>query len=50
MPPLATGPERSARRRDCPPKLLDPITWQEGEEIVPSPISLKKINYEGECF
>ena len=50
MPPPAIGPEWSAGRRECPRELLDPMSWQGGEEVIPSPISLKKIDYESERF
>ena len=47
--PPAIGPEWSAGKRECPRELLDPMSWQGGEEVVPSPIFLKKDN-EDECF
>ena len=50
MPPPAIGPERSAGRRECPRKLLYPMSWPGGKKLVPSPISLKKIDYENEYF
>ena len=36
-PHIAVGPERSAGRRECPRKLVYPMSWPEGEEVVPSP-------------
>ena len=50
MPPPAIRPEWSAGRRECPRKLLDPMWWPGGKEIIPPPISLKKTDYENECF
>ena len=50
MPPPAIGPEWSAERRECSRKLLDPMSWLGGKEVIPSPISLKKIYYENVCF
>ena len=47
--PPAIGPERSAGKRERPRELLDLMSWQGGEEVVPSPIFLKKYN-EDECF
>ena len=50
MAPLAIGPEWSAGKGECPRQLLDPMSWQGGEEVILSTISLKKIDYESECF
>ena len=50
MPPPAIGPEWSTRRRECPHELLDPMSWPGGKEVTPSPITLKKIDYENEFF
>ena len=50
VPPPAIGPEWSARRRECPRKVLAPMSWAGGKGVIPSPISLKKIEYENECF
>ena len=50
MPPPAIGPEWSAGRRECLRKLLIPMSWPGGKEVIPSPISLKKIYCENECF
>ena len=49
-PPPAIGPEWSAGRREWPRELLDPMSWPGGGEVIPSLISLKKINCEYECF
>ena len=49
-PPPAIGPEWSAGRREWPRELLDPMSWPGGEEVIPSLISLKKIDCENECF
>ena len=35
-PRIAIGPEWSARKRDCFRKLVYPMPWPEGEEVVPS--------------
>ena len=50
MPPPAIGPEWSVGRRECPRKLLDPMSWPRGKGVILSPISLKKIDYENEYF
>ena len=50
MPPPAIGSEWSAGRRECPRELLDPMPWPRRKEVIPSSISLKKIDYENECF
>ena len=34
---VKTGPEWSAGRRECSRKLVYPMSWPEGEEVVPSP-------------
>ena len=34
---IAIGPEWSAGRRECPRKLVYPMLWPEGKEVVPSP-------------
>ena len=36
-PRIAIGPEWSTGRRECPRKLVYPMSWREGEEVVPSP-------------
>ena len=33
-----------------PPRAMDPMPWPGGKEVIPSSISLKKIDYEYECF
>ena len=35
-PRIAIRPEWSAGRRECPRKLVYPMSWPEGEEVVPS--------------
>ena len=35
-PRIAIRPEWSAGRRECPRKLMYPMSWPEGEEVVPS--------------
>ena len=36
-PRIATRPEWSAGRRECPRKQMYPMSWPEGEEVIPSP-------------
>ena len=37
VPRIAIGPEWSAGRKECSRKLVYPMSWPEGEKVVPSP-------------